>query len=350
MDFLNRIRLAAGVSVQPQSQINESPENKLITEASTMPRKAGQLHKIWIVLKPFSKDEGIDDILFSVDSINQLVHWINGTKRHHGELHAHQIFKSARLYADKRTATDHAMVRLRHSIGAMADQPGDIDGHALYNKDRIHHLPDEGNPWKQDQSEMDSVVSNSPADNSPDIPSISKREDELESDQNMKPDSLAGKHGLGESRLDYTDKVNSLTWGNEDKPVNVMQSVEVKTDYKVKTPKKEKDPVPTAINVPAELKSDLKATMKELGGEFQKAVLHDKNAAGYYPTAIEIMASLYDRLDSGTVEDIKLAQIELTRIAGHYLNRVPVSVINFLSQGGAPRSLAKIFQKLKTEK
>jgi len=287
MDLV-QMKMAAGLQVTA----SDFAKAKTLSESVN----TGALGKFWVVTEPQSHKDKISDVMFEVSSLSHLSHWMRELYKHDADS-AHEIINKAKMFHDAASAKNHGVKLL---AGHISD----------------HHD-------KQDKQD---------------------KQDDSKSEVEVKPEVKP----VAESTLNFNDDSNSLSWTAEEKPVNLVNSSDVDTVYK--EPKATKEDPDRKVNVPAQLKSELKAVIAELNKDFQRAAIHDKNATGFYPTAIEVMQGLLDRLDAGTVEDIKQAQIDLGKVSGAFLHKVPDSVILFISKGGANRTLKDIFSEVKIKK
>lgn len=281
------MKMAAGIIVTP-SDFNKT---KPLIESVDI----GVINKFYIVTKPKSHKDTISDLMFEVTSLNHLSHWIRELYKHDHN-NAHDIINDAKMFFDMPSAKHQATILLSGKISNFHD-----------------------NISKSDKEDKE--------------PELEEVKEELE---------------LDESSMDYDNNSNSLTWAPDDKPVNLVNSSDVDSFYK--EPKQKVEEPSKKISVPTKIKTELKAVISELEKNFQHAAVHDINATGFYPTAIEVMNGLLDRLNAGTIDDIKMAQIEITKLSGAFLNKIPDSVILFISQGGATRSLKDIFSAVKIQK
>ena len=62
------------------------------------------------------------------------------------------------------------------------------------------------------------------------------------------------------------------------------------------------------------------------------------------------MEVILGHLEKGTMDCIKMAQIDLTKLMSPILHRIPDEALKFISTGGKPETLKTLFTNVKEKK
>jgi hypothetical protein len=100
------------------------------------------------------------------------------------------------------------------------------------------------------------------------------------------------------------------------------------------------------ITVPVKIKSLLKTEIKQAEAEAEKMNYNNREAAYFYKDLAAMFQDLLNHLDGGTVHDIKQAQIFMTSLMGPMLHKIPADVVNYLARGGESASLKSYMKKV----
>lgn len=93
------------------------------------------------------------------------------------------------------------------------------------------------------------------------------------------------------------------------------------------------------VRVPAKLKTALKDGISKIEDDFERLSATDLDTRFFYKSLAKAFETLLDYLESGTVYDIKMAQVFLSSLMGPILHKVPATVTNFILKGGETPSL-----------
>lgn len=97
------------------------------------------------------------------------------------------------------------------------------------------------------------------------------------------------------------------------------------------------------VNVPAELKSQLKAVVDEFTKAAEDSEHVDDVKGSFALTAASALQQLLDDLELGTVAGIKQAQIHMTSYMNPITSHIPEDVLKFIAYGGRKPSLKDLF-------
>lgn len=97
------------------------------------------------------------------------------------------------------------------------------------------------------------------------------------------------------------------------------------------------------VNVPADIKAQLKSVITDLSKTAKAADGMDDNTGSFALTAAAALQQLLDDLELGTTVGIKQAQIHMTSYMSPIVNHIPADVINFIGRGGRKSSLKDLF-------
>lgn len=171
-----------------------------------------------------------------------------------------------------------------------------------------------------------------------------------ESEEKSRSPSSSGGEGitsepeeLGEGTENFVD-ANQVSWDNDDKPVNVAPN---KEDTLFDEPKEEKVVDPDKVTVPPAIKASLQSAIDKANEELKDAQVNDRLAVSFLLSVVDALQVIMDNLKSGTVRDIKLAQINMSKLMSPILHRIPDDVVGFIVNGGVKRSLKDIFAQVK---
>lgn len=104
------------------------------------------------------------------------------------------------------------------------------------------------------------------------------------------------------------------------------------------------------IKVPAEIKKALKDSIKELRVDAKKNESRDRDLAEFYTNCANAFDVVLAHLEKGTFEGMQQASIHTTKLMGPMVQRIPNIVYDFISRGGAPKTLTTLFQEVKIKK
>lgn len=161
---------------------------------------------------------------------------------------------------------------------------------------------------------------------------------------------------MGESTYNYTPS-NAVSY--EDEEVTPVNSVEqTNSDWanslNPKTVKSEitsqldnrgdqsMDDYVNEVKVPSNVIKDLKDAISEFEEAAKGMVVSGASAQEtlkFYNTAVHSFTELLDMLESGTIQDVKRAQVYVSSMMGPLLHKLPDSVWEFVTYGGQKRSL-----------
>lgn len=102
------------------------------------------------------------------------------------------------------------------------------------------------------------------------------------------------------------------------------------------------------ITVPTRIKKLLRDEIKEAEAESKRMNYSNRDASYFYDDLASMFKDLLMHLDGGTVDDIKRAQIFMTSLMGPMLHKIPADVVNYLARGGEPASLRSYMTKVDT--
>lgn len=162
-------------------------------------------------------------------------------------------------------------------------------------------------------------------------------------DDDMIDDPTVGMPGEDDELDDLPDVGFDEEDPEADPRLGVTESVdelsveEIGPDPDVATPHEEK------VSVPANVKKDLKAAIANFEKQAKFANTRDDARASFCMTVAEAFSTLLELLDRGTVESIKLAQIQLTSWMNPITTQLPSSVYKFVLMGGKKASLKDLF-------
>jgi hypothetical protein len=331
--------LAAGVQVKPEhfkanSQVSSKPEP--ISEAY----HAGRLRSFWIVTPTSSHRATLHDIMVEVTSIQQLAHWINAIFRVDDHDSAHEIIKGAKMFKDHSSAKEYAQTVIARAVSNYhAKKP---------EKSNLKAEDEENILYRDTPFMMDDAV-----DHDEDKPKRSVRR-VSDDDSHVAPEDEecsmeTEEDAMAESTLNF-DEPHPISWEKSDLPVNVRAPEDKKDPTLFKKPDEVKPDTDSKIKVPAKMKTKLREVIAQLEKDFERAAVQDKNATGFYPTAIEVFQALLDDLEEGTVDSMKRAQITVGKLSDVFLHKIPADVLLFISKGGESRALKDIFTLVQLDK
>lgn len=174
---------------------------------------------------------------------------------------------------------------------------------------------------------------------------------------------------VGEDRLEeamhyYDVQYDGSHKANGDKPINVsdgssnseqimdsLPATKKEGPEQLKTGEtgeektnKPHDDLNTKIKVPNGIKQVLRTEIKKAKEESEKLDVRDKDASQFYKDLAQAFEDLLGHLEGGTRYDIKQAQIFAQTLMGPMLHKIPTEVWKFLTNGGETRSLKNYYQ------
>lgn len=162
--------------------------------------------------------------------------------------------------------------------------------------------------------------------------------------------------GIQEAIQYYTDKYKNFE-DDPEKPVNVVDgSSNAEQVYdgikkKDESPHQLREPGELSdqdqseydqdakVDVPAEVKSALKAAAKEARDEADRLDIRDRDSSYNYRDMANAFDDLLLHLEKGTIYDLKHAQIFASSLMGPFLHKIPEVVWKFLTNAGKTKSL-----------
>lgn len=112
----------------------------------------------------------------------------------------------------------------------------------------------------------------------------------------------------------------------------------------------EASPNEDKIKIPANVMSELKATIADFDKQAEFSKTSDEARSSFCMTAADAMKTIQADLEKGTVEGVKMAQVHLSSYMSPIVNHVPACVIKFIASGGAKPSLKDLFNAKREEK
>ena len=106
------------------------------------------------------------------------------------------------------------------------------------------------------------------------------------------------------------------------------------------------DDLNTKVKVPNGIKQALKAEISKAKAESEKLDVRDKEASYFYKDLAKAFEDLLTHLDRGTRYDIKQAQIFAQTLMGPMLHKIPTNVWKYLVNGGETRSLKSYMKEV----
>lgn len=104
------------------------------------------------------------------------------------------------------------------------------------------------------------------------------------------------------------------------------------------------------ITVPSKVKSELKKEIGELRKASKDLEKRDIDTSHTYVEIADAMEVILKCLEKGTNEGLKQAQIHMTKLMNPYIQRIPDVTYDFISRGGEPSTLKKLFTDVKVKK
>ena len=100
------------------------------------------------------------------------------------------------------------------------------------------------------------------------------------------------------------------------------------------------------IAVPTKITALLKAEIKQAEATAEKMNYSNRDAAYFHKDLAAMFQDLLNHMEGGTVHDIKQAQIFMTSLMGPMLHKIPADVVNYLARGGESASLKSYMKKV----
>jgi len=101
------------------------------------------------------------------------------------------------------------------------------------------------------------------------------------------------------------------------------------------------------VKVTASVKSALSKEISKAESEMKRLDSRDKDAAAFYKDLANAFSDLLGHLEKGTVYDLKQAQVFAQTLMGPMLHKIPTNVWKFLTNGGETRSLKSFMKEVK---
>lgn len=161
-----------------------------------------------------------------------------------------------------------------------------------------------------------------------------------------------------ESMHYYVDNQYTNYEDDEDKPVNVTdgsandeQVWDGRSDNLTdESPSQLQSTQPDSedkMTIPAGIKNQLKAEIDQARKEAKLLDSSNKDAANFYNDLANAFEDLYNKMNSGSIQGFKDAQIFAQSLMGPMLHKLPNDVWKFLANGGQARSLKSYMQEIK---
>lgn len=106
------------------------------------------------------------------------------------------------------------------------------------------------------------------------------------------------------------------------------------------------DDLTNKVKVPNGIKQSLRTEIEKAKREAEKLDVRDKDAATFYKDLARAFTDLLNHLEKGTRYDIKQAQVYAQSLMGPMLHKIPSDVWKFLTNGGETRSLKSYMQEV----
>lgn len=386
MKELNKLRLLAGVQIDPSIEVTEKQvtESVQLNEAAT-----GALDDFFVVGHAGANYE-LNDVIHRTNSqglIRQIL-GIRMGKNFQEELKNLLIFSGD----DEATATKVARKRLRDAQKAKEEaeeemffQKAELEYEEEMEYEEATKLADEDfdgdgkveTPEEEFKGSRDKAIKKSKKDKVMEMEGKcggKHSENEEKSEKSKKKDDCCDdekctdgskcKEDVKESMHTYQDK-NYDSWEDDkDDPVNVSSKKNEPKSHDLPAGDKDESPnqldaldVPSQqdqtvgdhdqkINVPADIKKQLKDQADEARKEAEKLNVSNRDASYFYKDLARAFDDLRGHLEGGTVYDMKQAQIFMTSLMGPMLHKIPADVVRFISYGGKSRSLKDYMNKV----
>lgn len=104
------------------------------------------------------------------------------------------------------------------------------------------------------------------------------------------------------------------------------------------------------VKVPADVTSELKATIAKFDKQAEKSKTSDDANASFCMTVADALRALEQDLSTGTVGGVKKAQIHLSSYMSPITSNIPATVLKFINKGGQKTSLKDMFNAKRDEK
>lgn len=106
------------------------------------------------------------------------------------------------------------------------------------------------------------------------------------------------------------------------------------------------DDLSTKIKIPNGIKQSLKDEVRKAKAEAEKLDVRDKEASYFYKDLAKAFEDLLGHLEKGTRYDLKQAQIFAQTLMGPMLHKIPTKVWKYLVNGGETRSLKSYMKEV----
>ena len=332
MNKLNKLRLLAGICIDPVLEKSQHVNIKQVTEARQVP-----IDKKGLASKSKKNMEArISNVKFALEYLQKTYNAL-----------------------DNIPATDY-LGDIPNIMNQIEDILGDEDQGGL--KSIVTHFEKEYSVWKRqhdDKTERSRLKKEADAAEEEECSSamaeemVTKSSEEgARAEGNIDADSVAVKESSDETKdkvVNETDvKLDIVNLDDDpddkdegptqlkslDEPSDQDQTINI-TDAKVK--------------IPNGIKNCLKSEISQYKKEAEKLNVNNKDAATFYNNLANAFQDILNHLEGGTAYDIKQAQLYAQTLMGPILHKIPSKVWNFLTTGGEQRSLKTIMKDVSKE-
>lgn len=156
-------------------------------------------------------------------------------------------------------------------------------------------------------------------------------------------DGFTGKKGRPVNVADGTSDAKQV-WDEEEEKNESPEQTKTMDQQDNSPVDKSGDDLSTKIKVPTSIKTALKKEITKANAEADKMDVRDKDAAYFYKDLANAFSDLLGHLEKGTRYDLKQAQIFAQTLMGPMLHKIPNNVWKFITNGGETSSLKSYFK------
>lgn len=163
-----------------------------------------------------------------------------------------------------------------------------------------------------------------------------------------------------DTSVHFNDGKPKDNWESKDKITDKAKAdtkeKEIKKDATTSFPALKHEDEPgkdTKVAVPSSVKTSLNDAIKEAKQRVERAkTQEDQESLGFYEEFVNVLEVLKKHMEHGTVEHLKFAQVDLTKLMSPMLHMVPNDVVEFLAKDDNKQSLSlkDLFADLKRKK
>ena len=386
MKQLNRMRLAAGLPIDPSIEVTEKP--RYVTEARETPRRKSDLKKPDIQAlkrKVRGCEVACKHIKAAVEALEKVpaTDFSGDVPRFIGELedlldtggHSGMDAYLEMISSDLRKAEgkEKSAKREEEQEKMYDELEATQQQNAFDSEVEADRAAEQKAGGVKEDNEVTKVIN---ALSQIDREKLEAAMDVLKQVANGSGDGtdsfIYAKEIVGESLIDeamhyYGVEYQQSHTAQGDKPINVSDGSSNKDQYmdalkptKDESPTqlrtmdqqddspqdKSGDDLNTKVKVPNGIKQALKTEINKAKAEANKLDVRDKEASYFYKDLAKAFEDLLTHLDKGTRYDIKQAQIFAQTLMGPMLHKIPTNVWKFLANGGETRSLKSYMKKV----